>query len=313
MDEAAFPPCDRTRLVGIYLGIDGGGSKTSCVIGDDKHLRGESTVGGSNVIRVGEAQTQEALKKGIDEVCRIAKVAPTEINHTCIGIAGAGRPETSEVVRRILSKLVPGEITVVGDMVIAQQAAFGSGAGVVVIAGTGSIAYGRNSDGQTARAGGWGFAISDEGSGQWIGRSAVGAVMRAYDEGRSSTLLQHILRAWKLESQDQLIVSANAVPFPDFPALFPAVLSAAESGDSLATDILQKAGKELACLAQTVAERLFQGRENLPVAMAGGVFRNSAIVRETFSQKLRAGPRKMTVNEAVVDPVRGALQLARMS
>lgn len=297
--------------MGIYLGIDGGGSKTSCVIGDDKKLLGESTVAGSNVIRVGEARVREALSKGIDEVCRIAKVTPTQISRTCIGIAGAGRPEISEVVRRMLSKLVSGEIIVVGDMVIAQQASFGSGPGIVVIAGTGSIAYGRNSQGQAARAGGWGLAISDEGSGHWIGRTAVAAVMRAHDEVRDSTLLQHILQAWKLESHEQLILAANATSSPDFPALFPSVVACADSGDGLARDVLQTAGKELAALAHTVASRLFRSGENVPVAMAGGVFRNSAIVRNAFSEGLRGGPLNVTVNETVVDPLDGALALAR--
>ncbi|GAC1433685.1 MAG: N-acetylglucosamine kinase [Terriglobales bacterium] len=299
--------------MGIYLGIDGGGSKTSCVIGDDEKLLGQCTVGGSNVIRVGAEQAQEALSNGINEVCQIAKVTPTQISRTCIGIAGAGRPEIAEIVRRTLSTLVSGEILIVGDMVIAKQAAFGSGPGIVVIAGTGSIAYGRNSEGQTARAGGWGFAISDEGSGQWIGRAAVASVMRAYDEGRDSTLLQHILQAWKLKSREQLIGRANAASSPDFPALFPAVLSASESGDSLAREVLQKAGKELVVLAQMVASRLFRSGENVPVAMAGGIFRNSAIVRNAFSEGLCGGPLHVNVDGTVIDPVDGALALARAS
>ena len=105
-----------------------------------------------------------------------------EISRVCVGLAGAARPEISELVRGMVSETLsgeikPAEIKIVGDMVIALEAAFGSGPGVIVIAGTGSIAYGRNSKGQTARAGGWGFAISDEGSGHWIGRTAVAAAL----------------------------------------------------------------------------------------------------------------------------------------
>src|SRR2546426_12051867 len=120
---------------------------------------------------------------------------------------------------------------------ISLEAAFGRGPGVVVIAGTGSIAYGRNAAGQTARAGGWGFAISDEGSGYWIGRAAVASAMRSLDEEGKSPLLDTILKTWKLESLDELVVTANATPPPNFAALLPAGLAAANAGDPAASDV----------------------------------------------------------------------------
>ena len=162
-------------LVAIYLGIDGGGSKTSCLIGDETSVLGTGTGGASNVVRVGEAQARESLASAIRQACTVANLNPSQISSVCVGLAGAARTEISELVKRIVSELVPGKVKVVGDNVIALEAAFGGGPGVIVIAGTGSIAYGRNREGQTARAGGWGFAISDEGSGHWIGRTAVAA------------------------------------------------------------------------------------------------------------------------------------------
>lgn len=297
--------------MGIYLGIDGGGSKTSFVIGDDESPLAHATSGPSNIIKVGESKAQESLTKGIEEVWRLAKITPAQITRTCIGAAGAGRPEISESLRRILSKLVSGEIKVVGDMVIAHRAAFASASGVIVIAGTGSIAYGRNSAGDTARAGGWGFAISDEGSGQWIGRTAVSAALRAYDEDRNTTLLQSIEIAWGLASREELVMAANTVPQPDFAVLFPPVNAAAESGDDLAIGSLQRAGNELAILAQIVSRRIFLNASEIPVAMVGGVFRNSITVRKAFENELRAGAIKVALNETVVDPVNGALDLAR--
>jgi N-acetylglucosamine kinase-like BadF-type ATPase len=297
--------------VGIYLGIDGGGSKTSLVIGDEKSLVARAAADASNIIKVGESNAQESLRKGIEEVCCLAKITPSQITRTCIGVAGAGRLEISEIVRRILSQLVSGEIKVIGDMVIAHRAAFSSGPGVIVIAGTGSIAYGRNSAGITARAGGWGFAISDEGSGQWIGRTAISAALRAYDEDRNTTLPQSIEIAWGLASREELVMAANAVPQPDFAVLFPSVIAAAESEDDLAIGILQQAGNELAILAQIVFRRIFLNASEIPVAMVGGVFRNSITVRKAFENELRAGAIKVVLNETVVDPVNGALDLAR--
>jgi len=298
-------------LVAIFLGIDGGGSKTSCVVGDETALLGSGIAAGSNLVRVGEEQAREAFAAAIRQACAVAKVTAAQIERTCVGVAGAARPEISEVVRRILRTLVAGEIEVVGDMVIALESAFGAGPGVVMIAGTGSIAYGRNSTGQTARAGGWGFAISDEGSGHWIGRSAVAAALRAYDEGQSTVLLESLMKSWGVESREQMILVTNASPPPDFPGLMRTVLSAAEAGDPTARVVLTQAGAELAALAKIVIRRLFAEAETVPVAMSGGVFRNCALVRQVFYNSLRSEYPDASLSANVIDPVKGALELAR--
>jgi len=300
----------------IFLGIDGGGSKTSSLIGDENSILGRGTAAGSNVVRVGEIPTREALAAAIRQACGAAHIVPAQITRTCIGVAGAARPQISQTIQRLLTELVPGEIEVVGDMVIALESAFDDGPGVIVIAGTGSIAYGRNASGQTARAGGWGFAISDAGSGHWVGRAAIAAVLRACDEdgsGQSGSfpLLANLMKSWNLETHEQLVMAANATPPPDFAALFPAVLAATEAGDSAACDVLTRAGAELAALAGIVIRRLFHGEAPVPVAMSGGVFENSALVREVFYNSLRSECGNAIVHTAVVEPVQGALALAR--
>jgi len=299
--------------VAIFLGIDGGGSKTSCLIGDETSVLGTGTGGASNVVRVGEAQAREALAGAIRQACTVAHLNPSQIGGVCVGLAGAARPEISEVVRRIVAEIVPGSVEVVGDNVIALEAAFGDGPGVIVIAGTGSIAYGRNREGQTARAGGWGFAISDEGSGHWIGRAAVAAALSARDEnpGQDARLIEVLMKSWNLEAFAQLVPAANATPPPDFAALFPAVLSLAESGDRIAREVLTQAGTHLANLARTVLRRLFANGGAVPVAMSGGVFSSSALVRQVFYNSLRSGNPDVVINPNVIKPVRGALELAR--
>ena len=298
----------------IFLGIDGGGSKTSCVIGDENSVLGTGTSEGSNVVRVGESRARESLGAAIRQACAAANMSASRIEKTCVGIAGGARTEIAEVVRRLVSEFVSGEVVVVGDVVIAMEAAFGIGPGVIVIAGTGSIAYGRNSAGQTARAGGWGFAISDEGSGHWIGRSAVAACMRAYDEAadvHSSGLLDNIMKSWGISSREQLVVAANKSP--DFAALFPAVVSAAEAGDARARMALTQAGGELANLAGIVIARLFRNDEVVSVAVSGGVFRNCGLVTQVFYDRLGAAFPHVLPNAALVDPALGALELARKS
>jgi N-acetylglucosamine kinase-like BadF-type ATPase len=298
--------------VSFFLGIDGGGSKTSCFVGDEKSLLGTGTSAGSNVVRVGERRARKSLGAAIRQACAAANVTPARLERTCVGIAGGTLPEIAAVVRGLVSEFVRGEIEVVGDMVIAMEAAFGEGPGVIVIAGTGSIAYGRNSAGETARAGGWGFAISDEGSGHWIGRSAVAACMRAYDKAADagpSESLDNIMRSWGVRSREQLVVAANKLP--DFAALFPAVVSAAEDGDAMACSVLTQAGGELANLAGIVIARLFGKRRAIPLAVSGGVFGNSAIVRRVFEKSVRAAYPRTLLNRKVIEPVHGALALAR--
>jgi N-acetylglucosamine kinase-like BadF-type ATPase len=212
----------------------------------------------------------------------------------------------------MMRELLGGQILVVSDLETTLQAAFGDGPGVITIAGTGSIAYGRDARGQTARAGGWGLAISDEGSGQWIGRTAVSAVLGAKDAGEDPPLLATILGLWKLTSLDELVRRANASPPPDFSSLFRVVLAAAEAGDPLARHVLHQAATELAALARNVIRRLFADNgSSVPVTMSGGVFRQSELVREVFSNTLSAEFPMVSINPTVVEPVRGALELAR--
>jgi len=299
--------------VGIFLGIDGGGTKTTCVVGDDTSLLATATAGPSNVVRVGEERARESLDEAIRHACKAAGITPAQVDGTCIGLAGAARPEIAEIVRRLLSEIVSGPVNVVGDMEIAMQAAFGSGPGVIVNAGTGSFAYGRDKAGRTERVGGWGFAISDEGSGQWIGRTAITAIYRAHDEGERTMLLPELLRLWKLSSLNDLVRPANASPPPDFSSLFPIVLAVADAGDSLARSVLTQAGVELARLVKLVIRRLFAEEGSVPVAMTGGVLRQSALVRQVFYNSLRSEYPNASVNSTLIESVKGALELARQA
>jgi N-acetylglucosamine kinase-like BadF-type ATPase len=295
--------------VAIYLGIDGGGSKTTCLVGDESSILGSGSSSGSNIVRVGEPAAREAMAAAIRQACTVAGVSPAQISRACIGAAGAGRPEVRDAIHRAVAAVIAGDLEVVGDTVIALDAAFGSGAGVATIAGTGSIAYGRNAQGETARAGGWGFAISDEGSGHWIGREAVRAALHAHDEGEKPVLLERAMKVLGVTAHEQLVLAANAAP--DFSALAPAVFAAADAGDILASQVLHHAGNELARLALVVLRRLFSEREQVPVAMVGGVFRNSPLVRQVFYNTVSSDFARANVLPMVVDPVQGALARAR--
>ena len=299
-------------MASFYLGIDGGGTKTSCVVGDETRVLGTATSSGCNPVRHGMHSGSLAVQTAILEACANAKVSPQAIHRTCIGVAGISAPNVAIMLEEAIAAVVSGDVLVVGDHRIALAAAFGDGPGVVVIAGTGSIAWGRDAQRREVRAGGYGYAVSDEGSGQWIGRTAISHVLRAIDRGDVPYLHRLILDAWSIDA-DTLISRANAVPPPDFAALSPLVIQAANAGDSVAVEVLRRAGAELAELASAVIVRLWARNQPIPVAMVGGVFRNSNIVRTCFATLLRNLYPFATVLDTDVDPMLGALALARVS
>ena len=299
--------------MGIYLGIDGGGSKTACVVADDALVLGAATAGGSNIVRLGEETARANLHAAIQEACAIAGIRPGDIDSAVIGVAGAASvAESAAAIRRIVGEIGVRDIEVVGDNVIAIEAAFAGLPGVVVISGTGSIAFGRNQGGETARAGGYGFAISDEGSGHWIGRNIVAAAMRAYDVGQND-LLDAIATTWEVSGRDELVQKANADPRPDFAQLFPTTVELAIRGHAIAQSILHEAGRELAGLASTVICKLWPDRQPVRTALGGGVFAYSPQVRKSFYFCLRELHPSAAVNFQIIDPVAGALWLARRS
>ncbi len=294
-----------------YIGIDGGGTRTTAVLGDERSVLAEVAAGGSNITRLGEEKTREVLHQVIHEVCAKAKVSPAEVQRVVAGLAGAPRERARNALLKILSEAVHADIYLTDDIEISHQAVFDGAPGIIVESGTGSFAYGRNEHGETMRAGGWGFAVSDEGSGHWIGREAVASALRTHDRGGDATLMNAVLRAWNLKSMDDLVTSANGTPPPEFAALFPAVASLADAGDQAARDALTRAGEELARLGITVAHRLFAARQPLHFAAGGGVFRNSSLVYEAFRTQVTASWPEAVVERFNTPPVLGALALAR--
>lgn len=298
----------------LFLGIDGGGTKTRCVLGNENVVLASAFAGGCNIVRLGEAAARASLHGVVRQVCEAGKVSAREIDSVCLGAAGAARPEISGKLRVILAELglkSDARVEVTGDASIALEAAFGCDPGVIAIAGTGSIVYGRDPAGQIARAGGWGFAISDEGSGHWIGRHAVSAVLRARDQGHETALTALVLEAWHINGVDTLIQCANSTPPPEFPRLFRTVARAASEGDEIARTLLARAGRELAALAGIVIRRIAPTPPYIQVATTGSVFRQSEEVRRGFCDELRGSFPEIAPPHDGVDPVMGALALAR--
>jgi glucosamine kinase len=297
--------------VPFFLGIDGGGTQTRCILGDDTSVLARGTGSGCNVLRVGEACAQESLAGAIHEACVAANVSPRQITRTCAGISGAADDGIASLVQRLLIEIVGGAIEVLGDMEVALESAFGGGPGVIVIAGTGSIAYGRNSCGEKGRAGGWGRLVSDEGSGHWIAVKALSAGLRGRDRQNRSDLLKELMRALDISSAEDLVIRINEDPVRDYASLFPIVLARADAGDKQGIEVLESAGRELASLAETLIQRLFGTGEEVAIATHGGVFSSSGQVKRSFEQELRKLWRSASFVDREINPAMGALERAR--
>jgi len=295
----------------LYLGIDGGGTKTECVVGDETSVLGRFTAGTSKIQRVGRDAATNSLRAAIQGALYAAGRSRDEVVHSCAGYAGASQAEVRQWLAETMAEFVPGGLTVVGDHTIAHEAAFKGGPGVLVIAGTGSIAFGRNEREQGARAGGWGPVISDEGSGEWIGRAATAACLRAFDAGTATSIMVRVLNTWRVSTREDIIRLVNSYPLPNFAALFPQVLAAADEGDTLAREILARAGNELAQLALIVIRKLWPSDIPVTIAASGGVVSNSTLVRQAMHNAIRAERKAARFDESPIDPTEGALYLAR--
>ena len=187
------------------LGIDVGGTKTVCLLADDdERVIAEGREEGANLQGAGELALEKVLHSVMEKTLEGTGVVPSAI---CLGIAGVDRASDEAVVRSIMSRIgYKARILVVNDALIALQAGVGDAAGIVIVSGTGSIAYGRNDQGEASRAGGWGYVLGDEGSGYWIGRLALRAVVRHADgRGRVTSLTPRLLAHFGVERASELI------------------------------------------------------------------------------------------------------------
>jgi len=293
----------------LYLGIDTGGTKTDCAVSNGAELLGQATGASCKLARVGKERGRENLQAVIRQATETARVDRATIQHVCIGMAGASLAEAVHWAQQTIRELIPDStIYVAGDHVIAHRAAFGTSPGVLVISGTGSIAFGRNQNGETARAGGWGPNVSDEGSAFWVGREAVTEALHAFDFGKSNGLLATIADCWKV-APEEVIRLANSSE-PRFPELAGPIVNAAEQGDASARAITDRAGKALAGLASAVINRLWPDGGIVPVALAGGVLQGSPLVRQAFKDAMKSAQPQAAVSFAFVRPVLGALEIA---
>jgi len=294
------------------LGIDAGGTKTVCMLANDRgEILAEARGPGANLHAAGERLVQNVLGDLIDMTIGDRHITPAAI---CLGIAGVDRDDELETMRTILQRLSPEARTViVNDALIALVAGARDAPGIVIIAGTGSIVYGRNGSGEAARAGGWGHMIGDEGSGYWIGREALAAIMRAADgRGPDTRLAPEILQHFDVTDVSRLprIVYDRAQPRMSVAALGPLVQRVTEEGDAVATRILERAAEELVLAARSVAARLEMRGDTFTFYLAGGMFRVVPWLADDLPRRLLEVAPRSSVEILDREPAHGAVWLA---
>ncbi|MDX1582943.1 MAG: BadF/BadG/BcrA/BcrD ATPase family protein [Thermoanaerobaculia bacterium] len=299
----------------IFIGLDGGGSRTRAIVVDEKlDLLGRAESDASNYLRVGVEAATSSLRSAIVGALREAGREESDVEWAYCGIAGSDHPVNQQILTDVMKEILPsGDFTIDSDARIALEGSIPEGPGVVVISGTGSVAFGRDESGMVARAGGWGPTLGDEGSGYAIARAGMTAIVRSSDGRGPQTIIGEILcRDHGLCSPADLrmFIYSDESDASRIAKLNQVVIDAARQDDHVALWILEDAGSELALSALAVARKLDLLDGAFRVSYVGGVFRAGALLLDPFSRELAISAPECTIHPPDAEPVIGAARLA---
>jgi N-acetylglucosamine kinase-like BadF-type ATPase len=302
----------KRKKMQAVLGIDGGGTRTRASIVAGERVLAHAENGSIKRLRVGAEAAEENLRALLKDV--YAEAGVPGVRAASVGVASASMPGTAEWINAVFQEFGVERSEVVGDEVIALDAAFRGGPGILQIAGTGSNTIGRAPDGSRESAGGWSSRLGDEGSGYWIGLHSVRRALNAYDREEPTQILTRVGEIWGTSSLEDLINLGDSTPGPDFAALAPAINELAEAGDLVALDVLRQAAADLVEFVLLVRVKLRRKHGiagEVPVAWTGGVVEKMGLVREAFFAGLHAAAPQMPVGREAVVPLEGALWRAK--
>jgi N-acetylmuramic acid 6-phosphate etherase len=307
----------------LVIGIDGGGTHTVALLASvsrctlpllDEAILGRGEAGPSNLRAVGVAAALQALDEAVSQAFVAAKLPRGPVSTACFGLAGAGLPEDRQVIADWARRVnLAAKVEVTTDAANLLAAGTPENWGLAVVAGTGSIAYGQNRDGRTARAGGWGYLLGDEGSGYAIVVAALRAVVQAADGyGLRTPLADGLLKGMGLAEPRELIprIYGGDLDRSALAAFAPLVLEAAAAGDAVANQIVQSAASALADTTLAVARNLKLDSGTIPMALCGGVLLGSADYRKQYLYALERRGLRIEPVTLVREPALGAIRLA---
>ena len=296
----------------IWLGVDGGGTKTAfCLVDHTGAVLAEASTGSSYYFAVGLDTARDVLREGIGAVCNDAGVTPAAVDRAFFGLPGYGEVSADVAVLDALPGPLLGHdrYSCDNDMVCGWAGSLGATDGINVVAGTGSMTYGERA-GRGVRVGGWGEVFGDEGSAYWIGVAGLRAASQMSDGRRErgplvDRLVAHLGLSAELDLVD-VVLNRWRGDRTKVASLARQVDAAAATGDAAAGEILAAAAGELARLVTTTRRRLdWPAALPVPVSWSGGVFA-SARVRAAFRAALAAAPGDHRVREPLVGPSLGA-------
>jgi glucosamine kinase len=301
-------------MTSIVVGVDAGGTHTRVEVADDSGGSLGSAEGRAGAMRPGEVdRAADAIVDAVRDALGVADMGHIVPRVLCVGAAGVGRdPERLMLWEALSAREIAEDVVVHTDAETAFDDAFGDGAGVLLIAGTGSMAYGRGPTGVTGRCGGWGPVCGDEGSGAWIGRRVL-SVVTASTDGREppTALLGAVLTAAEVNDAEQLIAWAAGATPAHLSALAPVVTRCADAGDARAAALLALATEELVLHLRTLARSLFgDERAACPVAFAGGLIAPERPLRKRLERRLKSAVPGAQLRAGEVDAARGAVRAA---
>ncbi|MGI6566786.1 MAG: hypothetical protein GX047_06390 [Firmicutes bacterium] len=313
--------------MGYILGIDGGGSKTTAILADETgKVLGEGRGGASNYQTIGLEKAGKAIGTAAAAAIQAAgedfSLSLKDLEGRLVvvaGLAGADRPLDRERLWPVIWNqlpLRPAQLRVEHDARVALAAATGNKPGIILIAGTGSIAFGIDDTGREVRAGGWGPILGDEGSGYFIGKAALTAVLWEYDgRGKPTSLTERITSFLGTPRPDEVVPLVYQGPLqrPEIAKLAEIVLEEAVAGDEVSQCLITDAAKHLVKLISAVLARLEWTQQSIPAAGTGGLLRPSNLLWTTISEMLNRSHPQVNFSPPILPPELGAVLLGRES
>jgi N-acetylglucosamine kinase-like BadF-type ATPase len=291
------------------LGIDGGGTKTECVVlGDAGNVLARVRGPASNPTRIGFPAALAGLKETFDSAVRSTRI-PFDVVALCAGLAGTGRAENREQMREFLKEQFPDALLDVRTDLELVLSAMPHGPAMVLVVGTGSAAIGRDSSGTVKREGGFGPANSDEGSAFDIGRAAI-AASRGEEFAAAGELARQILRHLGCSNWAEADAKSTAAADTVYPRVFPVVAAAADAGNALAQSLLKSAAETLAAMSNRLADALDISRQRFLFGRTGGTIGRSRFFDEAIDQALRRNLPNAVVSPLTVEPAEVAAWIA---
>ena len=305
----------RSNYHNLYLGVDGGGTKTQIVlINDAQEIVSEGVAGASNPLRVGIENAVTNIFTAIDNACDSANRSRSDIVSATLGLAGVRRADIRQsVLDSFRKRLAVKKIQVFTDAEIALYGTTLGKSGLVIIAGTGSICIGQDEAGKIAMAGGWGPIAGDEGGGSGIAKRGLQAIAKALDgRGKPTIISQAGLDYFRTSTPENMLVAiyspqvdnARIAGFAKF------VVEAAQENDEIAVGILKEAGCELGCAAVAVIKKLKLERKKFPIGYVGSIFKAGELLTDSLLETVYKTAPKAFLTAPKLIPAHAAAQLS---